>query len=124
MNEILLKEGKTMFSISDLVKKEFDWINQAMGKGNIGQAVRTAKEARDIVISHSSPVQAEKKISGIEFIKKCSPDKSSPDYIFQVIITMTKNPFNTDQCSSKEEYIFQWDESEAIWKLESLIETD
>ena len=113
-----------MFSISELVKKEFDWINQIMGKGSIGQAVRTAKEVRDIVISHSSPVQAEKTISGISFTKKCSPDNSSPDYIFQVMITMTKNPFNEDKCSFKEEYIFQWDESEAIWKLESLIETD
>ena len=109
-----------MFVISDLAKNEFASIDKIIGKGNIQQAVITAKEARDIVISNSSSVQAKKRIIQTVFTKKYNEEAINE---FNVTVIMIKNPYNKDECSSKEEYHFNWIESEEIWKLENIIES-
>jgi len=112
-----------MLPISDSVKKELAFINQTVGKGDIWQALKIAKETKDVITPPTSE-SAQKKISEVFFTRRSLLDKVNPTRVIQVTAIMRKNPYDESKCSAKEEYLFQWDDSENTWKLESLTETD
>lgn len=113
-----------MLPISDSVKKELFFINQTVGKGDIWQALRIAKETKDVITPPPPSEPAQKKISEVFFTRRSLLDKIDPTHVIQVTAIMRKNPYDESKCSAKEEYLFQWDDSENTWKLESLTETD
>ena len=113
-----------MLPISDSVKKEFVFINQTIGKGDILQAVVAAKEGKDAIAPPPPSEPAQKKITKAILTRRSFLDKVEPEHAFEVKIIMEKNPFDTSECSVKEEYFFQWSDTENIWRLERFVETN
>lgn len=113
-----------MLPISDSVKKEFVFINQTVGKGDILQAVVAAKEVKDAIVPPPPSELAQKKICKVIFTRRSILDQVEPEHVIHVKIIMERNPYNTSGCSTKEEYLFCWNDTENIWKLESLTETN